>query len=77
MIEEQRNSSTVTARTKYLDHRYTLITSNRCPLNQNFIAAVEDLLLAIEFDIPDLAAYMAEALVADFGTHIVKRVSLS
>ena len=76
MLEIQRNTSTVTARTKYLDHRYTLLTNTRCPLNQKFIESIDDLLIAIELDIPELAAYLAESVIGDYGTHFVKRVKM-
>lgn len=76
MIEEQKNSSTVTARTKYYDHRYTLLTNSRCTLDNKFVQAVNDLIFAIDYNIPELVEYLAESIVADYGTHFVRKVNI-
>ena len=76
MIEEQRNSSTVTSRTRYYDHRYTLLTNSRCPMDEKFIWAVQDLIFAVEYNIDELAVYLAELIIAEYGTHYVRKVNI-
>jgi hypothetical protein len=75
-MEEQSNSSTVTTRTKYIDHRYTLLTNSRCPLDEKFKYAVEDLLYAIEFNDDDSAEFLAQSMINDFGSHYVTKINI-
>jgi hypothetical protein len=76
MVDEQRKTNTVTTRTKYFDHRYTLLTNTRCPLDSKFIAAIGDLVFAVDMEDDDLATYLAQILIDDYGTHIVKKVKI-
>ncbi len=76
MVDEQRKTNTVTTRTKYFDHRYTLLTNTRCPLDSKFTAAIGDLIFAVDMEDDDLATYLAQVLIDDYGTHIVKKVKI-
>ncbi len=74
IVAENRNLSTVTTRTKYIDHRYTLLTNSRCPLDQKFKDAIADLVFGIEFDDDDLTKYLAQTIIDDYGTHFVSKI---
>lgn len=74
--EEQGNLSAITTRTKYIDHRYTLLTNSRCQIDEKFKYAIEDLLYAIEFNDYDSAEYLAESMINDYGTHYVSKANI-
>ena len=76
VISEQRNSSTVTARTKYFDHRYTLLANSRCPLDDKFKLAATDLLEAIAYDMDGFPEYLSQTIVEEYGTHFVSKVKI-
>ena len=76
MIKEQKNSSTVTTRSKLVEHKYNLFSSSACGLTREFLMLASDLLTAIRYGYPDEAKYFSQELVASFGTHYIKKVKL-
>ena len=76
MQSEQKNTSTVTGRAMYIDHRYNLIGNTRCPLDSSFMMVASDLLTALEYEDAESAEYFAQEIVGDYGTHFIKRAKL-
>ena len=76
MLKEQKNTSTVTTRSKIIDHKYNLYSSLLCPPGREFTMVATDLLTAIKYGYEDDAKYFSQELIADYGTHYIKRVKL-
>lgn len=76
MMEDQQKLKTVTSSTKYIDHRYSLLTSSKCALDSKFIKWIDEIKFAIENDLPEFAQYLAQLLVKEYGTHYLKKVKI-
>lgn len=76
MINEQTRSKSVTLRTQYSDHRYTLMMNSDCPLNKGFESFILEIAECLKNDDLEWAEYLAQELVRDFGTHFIKKASL-
>ena len=76
MMDEQTKTKTVTIRSKFYDHRYSLMLNSDCKLNNGYESYVKEISDCIENGEYDWAQYLAESLIRDFGTHYVKRVKI-
>lgn len=76
MMTEQTRSKTVTMRTQYFDHRYTLMINSDCKLNGGFESFVLEIANLLKNNDVDWAKYLAQELVRDYGTHYIKKASV-
>ena len=76
MMDEQTKTKTVTIRSKFYDHRYSLMLNSDCKLNNGYENYIQEISECIENGEYDWDQYLAESLIRDFGTHFVKKVKI-
>lgn len=76
MMTEQKRSKTITLRTMYFDHRYTLMINSDCKLNAGFESFILEIAGCLKNNDIEWARYLAQELVRDYGTHYIKKASV-
>ncbi len=73
MVEEQTKSKTITIRSKYYEHRYTLMLNSDCRLNSGFEQLVREIAFCLKNGDLEWAKYLSQEVVRDYGTHFITK----
>ena len=76
MMDEQTRTKTVTIRSKYYDHRYSLMLNSDCKLNKGFETYIKEIADCLQNGDNEWATFLSEEVIRDYGTHYIKRAQI-
>jgi hypothetical protein len=76
MMDEQTKTKTVTIRSKYYDHRYSLMLNTDCKLNNGFESYIKEIADCLKNGDNEWAYFLSEEVVRDYGTHYIKKAHI-
>ena len=76
MFASQQETRTVTITTKYIENRYHVMTSSKCPIDSGFEAWINEMDYALETNDLFLVEELADYLIIEYGTHYLRKVKV-
>ena len=76
MFSSQQETQTVTITTKYIENRYHVMTSSKCPIDSSFEAWINEMDYALETNDLFLVEELANYLINEYGSYYLRKVKV-